>query len=53
MALIERVLNSFGFGEEIHYECRNCGTTLEEDIDICPECGATEIAEYRFPIQSE
>lgn len=30
------------------FECRNCGTTLEEDDDECPCCGSAEIAEYTF-----
>jgi len=28
------------------YECRNCGKTLEDDVEGCPACGATEIAHY-------
>lgn len=37
------------FGSEIvHYECRNCGTTLEEAQEQCPECGAEDVATYQL-----
>jgi rubrerythrin len=28
------------------YECRHCGTRLEDDEDPCPNCGTTEIATF-------
>jgi predicted Zn-ribbon and HTH transcriptional regulator len=31
------------------YECRNCGTTLNEEKPQCTECESSEIATYRFP----
>jgi rubrerythrin len=34
--------------ETVLYECRNCGTTLEEDSEECPECSATEVATYQL-----
>ncbi|SFL32421.1 hypothetical protein SAMN04487950_3356 [Halogranum rubrum] len=43
-ALLRHVFGS----EDILYECRNCGTTLEEDTEQCPECGATDIATYQL-----
>lgn len=35
-----------------HYECRNCGTTLEESHDVCPNCDSSEIATYEFDSNS-
>lgn len=29
-------------------ECRQCGTTLDEETTVCPSCGSTEIAQYQF-----
>jgi rubrerythrin len=28
------------------YECRQCGTTLEADLEECPVCGSGEIVSY-------
>ncbi|MBX0348921.1 MULTISPECIES: hypothetical protein [Haloarcula] len=28
------------------HECRQCGTTVDDDADGCPACGSTEIARY-------
>lgn len=28
------------------YECRECGTTLEEESERCHACDSTEIARY-------
>ncbi len=33
---------------EIVYECRNCGTSVSEDTEACPTCGADAIAMYRI-----
>lgn len=30
------------------YECRQCGTNLDTESDSCPECGASEIAQFNF-----
>lgn len=30
------------------YECRNCGVTLEDRHETCPECGADGVACYRL-----
>jgi rubrerythrin len=44
-----RALLRHVFGTEtVLYECRNCGTTLEEAIEECPECGAADVARYQF-----
>lgn len=32
--------------EDVVYECRMCGTTVEPPEGQCPSCGSTEIAEY-------
>jgi len=32
--------------ESVVYECRNCGTTLDEQQDTCPACGVDDIARY-------
>jgi rubrerythrin len=35
--------------DETHiYECRACGTTVDEATEMCPNCGRTEIAEIRL-----
>jgi rubrerythrin len=35
-----------GDGDHIVYECRHCGTTVEEPAENCPACGDTEIARF-------
>jgi rRNA maturation endonuclease Nob1 len=30
------------------FECRNCGKTLEEEAEECPECGGEDIASYKI-----
>ena len=30
------------------FECRQCGTSVEEEKDSCPECGSSELAEYQL-----
>jgi len=32
--------------ESVVYECRNCGTTLEEQQNTCPVCGVDDIARF-------
>ncbi|CCI69584.1 small CPxCG-related zinc finger protein [Natronomonas pharaonis DSM 2160] len=29
-------------------ECRQCGTSLTDETETCPECGSQEIACYEF-----
>ena len=43
-SLIEHV---FGSAPAL-YECRNCGTTREEDSEQCPESGAADIPTDRL-----
>ncbi|GAB3672708.1 hypothetical protein GCM10028856_26350 [Halopiger thermotolerans] len=33
---------------EIVYECRRCGTTVDETADGCPECGSEAIVQHRI-----
>lgn len=35
-------------GAGVVRECRQCGTTVTQDMDTCPECDSAEIAEYRL-----
>jgi RNA polymerase subunit RPABC4/transcription elongation factor Spt4 len=28
------------------YECRDCGTSLDDDAESCPECGSDAISRY-------
>jgi rubrerythrin len=42
--LLRHVLDS----ETVLYECRSCGSKLESADRGCPECGADEVATYRF-----
>lgn len=30
------------------FECRNCGQTLEEEAEECPECGGEDMASYKL-----
>jgi len=32
--------------DSTQYECRSCGTTLQEQRETCPNCGAEDIASY-------
>jgi rubrerythrin len=43
-ALLRRVLGS----ETVLCECRNCGTSLDQDTEQCPECRAVEVATYHL-----
>jgi predicted Zn-ribbon and HTH transcriptional regulator len=29
-------------------ECRDCGTTLDDQLSECPTCGSSEIAAYEL-----
>ncbi|MBP1923426.1 lipopolysaccharide biosynthesis regulator YciM [Halorubrum alkaliphilum] len=29
-----------------HHECRQCGYSVEKEVDECPQCGSHEIAAY-------
>lgn len=31
-----------------YFECRTCGTTVDEGTSICPACGSADIAEYEL-----
>jgi rubrerythrin len=30
----------------VHHECRDCGYSVGEDVEECPQCGSHEIAAY-------
>ncbi len=45
---LKDVLTEILTDDDPHYECRNCGTTLEEERDTCPNCDSSEIATYEF-----
>jgi len=30
------------------YECRTCGTSVDKDVDVCPECSSDSIAQYEI-----
>lgn len=38
----------FGADSVIHYECRNCGTTLNGDIVGCSACESRNIVKYEW-----
>jgi len=40
MTLLTRVRSALT--ENVIYECRNCGTTLESELDECPTCGTRD-----------
>ncbi|PGF14177.1 hypothetical protein CP556_24455 [Natrinema sp. CBA1119] len=31
---------------DVIYECRHCGTTVDQRTEYCPACGVSEIATY-------
>ncbi|WP_411967946.1 hypothetical protein [Haloferax sp. YSSS75] len=33
--------------EEMHVECRDCGTTLDPVVEPCPQCGSTQRSRYQ------
>lgn len=35
-------------GQARYFECRTCGTTVDEGTDVCPACGSADIAEYEL-----
>jgi rubrerythrin len=47
MALLSRVRRLIGT-DDVVYECRQCGTTLESASDDCPNCGAEDTVQYRI-----
>lgn len=48
MGLLESVKTMVETSDVTLYECRNCGRTLEADVDKCPICGNREIAYYEW-----
>lgn len=48
MGVLKAVKTRLRASDVTHYECRNCGRTLETDVEECPICQATEIAYYKW-----
>lgn len=48
MSLLSRVLDDLRPEDCEIFECRNCGKTLEEEAEECPECGEEDIASYKI-----
>ncbi|MFC7060109.1 hypothetical protein [Halovenus salina] len=48
MSVFDPLRGMFSESTQIHYECRNCGVTLDTPIEECPHCESAEVAEYRF-----
>jgi rubrerythrin len=46
--LLEEVKRFLRPSDESLFECRNCGYTLDEETEECPECGGQDIASYRL-----
>ena len=46
--MLRRLLQRFRTGTEVVYECRNCGTTVEDVDSDCPSCEGNEIATYQI-----
>lgn len=34
--------------ERVVYECRDCGTSVDEAVEICPNCDSESIASHRL-----
>ena len=48
MRLLELIRRAGDSDGGMLYECRDCGATIDPDVDECPECGSVEIACYTF-----
>lgn len=35
-------------GTTVVVECRRCGTSLDEGVDVCPYCGETETVRFEI-----
>ncbi|RKD88915.1 hypothetical protein ATJ93_3735 [Halopiger aswanensis] len=44
---MDRLLSRLTRRETV-YECRRCGTTVDDGTDNCPECGSDAIVQYRI-----
>lgn len=45
--MLQRLISHFRDRTTVIRECRNCGTTVDEQEE-CPDCGGSEIIEYRL-----
>ncbi len=48
MSTLTNLIRHLVSDDTVLYECRNCGTTLEDPDEPCEECGSTETAAYEF-----
>jgi len=50
MSTISRLRQMLALGAQADSvsECRLCGTSVDSEAKICPECGSEEIARYEF-----
>lgn len=39
-----KVFDLIGGDVSSHYECRDCGTNLDDDTVVCPDCGGEPVA---------
>jgi Zn finger protein HypA/HybF involved in hydrogenase expression len=45
---VSRLLERAFASPESHCECRNCGTTVTQETDECPNCGSEEFSEHEL-----
>ncbi|WP_424016310.1 zinc-ribbon domain-containing protein (plasmid) [Halorientalis pallida] len=48
MGLLRILYRTVGRNTSTLWECRNCGQSLSEEAKECPNCGAEDIACYKF-----
>ncbi|WP_189319077.1 zinc ribbon domain-containing protein [Halolamina pelagica] len=48
MRLLKRLRSVVDDEPTAMWECRRCGETLAADTEVCPNCGTSDIACYRF-----
>ncbi|MFC7141519.1 hypothetical protein ACFQMA_16980 [Halosimplex aquaticum] len=47
-SLLEGMKRLLGSSKAVVFECRRCGTSLDEDPEQCPECGSEAFSRYEF-----
>ena len=47
MTILTRVRNALGT-DDVVYECRHCGKTIESELDECPTCGKEAGIKYEI-----
>jgi rubrerythrin len=48
MIRVLKQVSPFSTDSEELFECRQCGTSLDEGQESCPECGCQDIACYEL-----